>query len=210
MQKINKFCADRLRVFSNNHGVKLKSGHAHELVAAFFGYASKATMYADTQYPTSNLFQANIIILPPMSFTNQRREELKDLPFELPDNDTLIEVIFTSLAPEAKTLNKLWWHDDIKRQAILLAHQYLHHQQLSKLYHTPSHEVVDVDKQHDGILLTITPYHPVADYRPDGSGKNSFTSLFTTIWLKRIAGHIGYAEPEINARPIPMIYQPQS
>ena len=45
---IPKLCADSLRSFlSDNHGIKLKSGHAHEIVAAFFGYKSKISLLAD-------------------------------------------------------------------------------------------------------------------------------------------------------------------
>lgn len=51
MPPIAKLCANYLRTFSNNHGVKLKSGHAHELVASFFGYKSKAAMLADNFSP---------------------------------------------------------------------------------------------------------------------------------------------------------------
>jgi len=65
MHSIAKFCADYLRAFTNNHGVKLKSGHAHELVAAFFGYKSKAAMQADTLCSIENIGKAEIFVLTP-------------------------------------------------------------------------------------------------------------------------------------------------
>lgn len=62
MQHITKLCADHLRAFVNdNHGVKLKASHAHELVAAFFGYKSRAALLADTRHPLSNLTSAALI-----------------------------------------------------------------------------------------------------------------------------------------------------
>lgn len=41
--EITKACADSLRTFTeNNYGIQLKSSHAHELVAAFFGNSLRA------------------------------------------------------------------------------------------------------------------------------------------------------------------------
>ncbi len=211
MQNIIKFCADHLRSLSINQGVKLKSGHAHEIVAAFFGYKSKAALYADTQYPITNLPQADVIVLIPSAPIDKRRENLEDFPSILPDSNTLVEEVFTRLVYEKVIVaTKIWTSYDLKRQALLLAHEYQQDNQLLKLYHTPSHEEVEVEITHEGIRFTVTPYHKVAGYPVDGSGRNQTTSLLTTIWLKRIAGHIGYAKPEINARPIPMLVKVQS
>lgn len=38
---VARLCADQLRAISNNYGVKLKSSHAHELIAAFLGINQK-------------------------------------------------------------------------------------------------------------------------------------------------------------------------
>lgn len=211
MLKFNKIGADHLRVLSNNLGVKLKASHAHELVAAFFGYKSKAALYADTQFSISSLPQANVIVLRPSAPIDQRRKELQDFPSNLPDSNTLYEDVFTRLILEKVIVTtKIWSSYDLERQAILLAQEYQDAKQLTKIYHAPSHNEVKIETKHDGILLTITPYHPVSGYRRDDSGKNSFSSLLTTIWLKRIAGHIGYAEPEISTRPIPLLSRVQS
>jgi len=211
MQEITKLCADHLRAFSSINGIKLKASHAHELVAAFFGYKSRAAMLADTQYPISNLPLAYLIVLRPSDPIDQRREELQNFPSNLPDSNTLCENVFTRLAHEKLIVaTKIWSFHDLKRQAILLAHEYQHERQLTRLYLAPSHEEVDIESKDDGILFTITPYHPVAGYRPDGSGKNPSTSIKTTIWLKRTAGYIGYSKPEISARPIPMLVKAKS
>lgn len=206
MQKINKFCADHLRALSNNHGIKLKPSHAHELVAAFFGYKSKAALYADNQYPISNLPKAKVIVLVPSAPIDERRKNLEDFPSALPDSNTLCENVFTLLANEKLIVaTRIWSFHDIKRQAILLAHEYQYEKQLTKIYYPPSSEEVKVEISNEEIRLTITPYYPVVGYRPDGSGRNCLSGLLTTICLKRIAGHIGYAEPEISARSIPML-----
>ena len=106
MHDITKICADRLRTFSKNHGIKLKASHAHELVAAFFGYQSRAALLADTQCPMKNLTQANIIIEPSIAFSEQRRKDLEDLSPDLPDTFALREVVFTSLPQLTNSLIK--------------------------------------------------------------------------------------------------------
>ena len=86
---ISKLCADQLCVISNNYGVKLKSSHAHELVAAFFGYKSKAALLSDTFAPIENIGQAKIFVLIPSAFIEERRKCLVDLPSDLPDTHVL-------------------------------------------------------------------------------------------------------------------------
>lgn len=206
MLNIIKICAERLRTFSKNHGIKLKPTHAHELAAAFFGYKSKAALYADNRYQISNLPQAKVIVLIPSSPIDERRKNLEGFPTALPDSNTLCEDVFTFLANEKLIVaTKIWSFHDIKRQAILLAHEYQDEKQLSKIYYPPSSEEVKMEISNEEIRLTITPYYPVVGYRPDGSGRNYLSGLLTTICLKRVAGHIGYAEPEISARSIPML-----
>ncbi len=80
-QDIVKLCADSLRAQPSLIGLyRLKSSHAHELIAAFFGYNSKNAMLAAyKKYPPSNLQQADFLILPPhneevaVTFTQRRK-----------------------------------------------------------------------------------------------------------------------------------------
>ncbi len=65
METIVKRCADSLRVFSEKRDVKLKATHAHELVAAFFGYKSKAALQSDSLCSVEMLPQASIYVLTP-------------------------------------------------------------------------------------------------------------------------------------------------
>jgi hypothetical protein len=65
-KNIVKLCAAALRAYpSYSSSKKLQSSHAHELIAAFFGYNSRNAMLADTKYPIHNLDQADYVILPP-------------------------------------------------------------------------------------------------------------------------------------------------
>ena len=73
-REISKLCADSLRTLaSEKYGVKLKSAHAHELVAAYFGYGSKNALLADENHPISALAQAEIVVTMPDEFFNKRR-----------------------------------------------------------------------------------------------------------------------------------------
>src|SRR5690606_7907540 len=99
MQDLPKFCADSLRTtFLDQYNFKLKATHAHELVAAFFGYKTKNSLLADSQYPISKLDQAEFVVMIPDEEIDYRRKSLNDLPAELPDNHTLGGVIFDSLS----------------------------------------------------------------------------------------------------------------
>ena len=85
--EITKRCADSLRSFSQNKfGVQIKSSHAHELVAAYMGYSSRAALLADSKCPITNLRQADILVLTPTVLIKERRAELKGLPEDLPDD----------------------------------------------------------------------------------------------------------------------------
>ena len=105
--EITKSCADSLRTFSqNNFGIQIKSSYAHELVAAYFGYSSRAALLADTKCPISNLKQAQFIVLTPTSQIKERRKELKGLPQNLPDD--LAEGIYLPLYNEKWILHTIW------------------------------------------------------------------------------------------------------
>jgi len=94
---ISKLCADSLRALANEkYGTKLKSAHAHELVAAYFGYRSKNALLADENYPISALAQAEIVVTMPDEFFNKRRMDLQELPSDLPDNSDLYQTIHST------------------------------------------------------------------------------------------------------------------
>gem|GEM_PF-977287 len=113
MQQITKLCADSLRSFTqDNFGIALKSSHAHELVAAYFGYCSRAALLADTSCPITDLEKAEFIVLTPTARIKERRKNLNGLPSNLPEN--LAEGIYQPLynnnlisQPILPTLNEL-------------------------------------------------------------------------------------------------------
>jgi hypothetical protein len=199
MQDITKHCADHLRFFFKNHDIKLKAGHAHELVAAFFGYQSRAALLADTQCPIQNLIHANVIIEPPMAFSEQRRMNLEDLPPDLPDTNELSVIVYTSLAHLTKNLSKFWSHHDLERQMMILAHDYQRQPHLKEIYPSTLSHKIDIETNADGIRFTFFPFYNLSFQ----GTKIQYLKTSTTVWLQRIAGHIGYAKPEISCIPTP-------
>lgn len=195
MQHITKLCADHLRAFSENYGVKLKASHAHELVAAFFGYKSRAAMLADTQCPISNLPQASIIVLPPTEPIDQRRKELKDLPPELPDTCSLVEVVYTLLLAEKWLISTPW--STYKQLATSLADNYLIQNTMDKVYRAPVGEGFKEEIVDNSMHLIVTRFYQVLTESMFPGVSVHETNIITNIKLQRFAGHIGYAKHEI-------------
>nr|WP_106184045.1 hypothetical protein [Legionella pneumophila] len=202
---IAKLCADQLRIISNNYGVKLKSSHAHELVASFFGYKSKAALLSDTFAPIENIGQAQIFVLIPSAFIEARRKCLVDLPSDLPDTYTLGEEMFTFLAAQKMFIGNSfasWMH-----LAKALTNEYLQingslilpknfgpTENARNIFNKPVSDFnPKLETTDNGVKLTVSN-------RYYGSSHVHFQpiDIVLTIKLKRIAGHFGYAKPEIT------------
>ncbi len=192
-----KVCADSLRTFTKEkYGLKLKSSHAHELVAAFFGYRTKNTMLADVKYPISKLSQAKVIVLITDDFIDQRRKNLDGLLPELPDSYTLGEVVYASLFSD-----QIWSSPYPPfRNFKMLAEFFTDHNDacrrvFRKYRNVTIHHLIDVKETEDSVILTITHAHENTSGGLCGIGKN-------TIYIPRIAGKIGYDNPHISAPEI--------
>lgn len=193
---ITKLCADSLRAFTiEKYGIKLKPSHAHQLVAAFFGYPSQNAMLADTKYPLRNLRQASIIVLNPTAPIDQRRKDLQGLSPDLPDTYTLAEGAYISLINEKMILRNLW--PTYELLAAHLADDYLRQQRKEKIYRAPVREGIKIEHEDDFARLTIFRFYQI----PLDNGPPVYeTNVITTIRLPRIAAHIGYANPEISVK----------
>lgn len=209
MSNIVKLCANNLRTISNNYGVKLKSSHAHELVAAIFGYKSKAAMLADTFFPAEHINQAQILVLTPSLLINERRQCLDDLPSDLPDTYTLGEEMFVYLALEGKFLGRSfpsWSHlSEVltneylqKNGASLLPIKFGPNESARNIFSKSLYEYKPkIEATSNGIILTATNSYY-------GSHHIHFQpiDIVVTIKLLRISGHVGYANLEITVTNI--------
>lgn len=188
---ITKLCALSLRTFlKNDHGIELKSGHAHELVAAFFGYKSAISLRQDTQYPLSNLERAEFIHFDPdLSLVNQR---IKELQLDLPGAVILAEGFYTPLMDEKWLVEKIWptFHD----LAVYLAEKRL--QERLEMLRIPLDIIkfdmaVDIEEKGDSVLFVIDVGYPA------NAGKRLRDSKFV-INLPRVAANMGYGKPKIE------------
>jgi len=105
---ITKAYADSLRAFTqNNYGIQLKPTHAHEIVAAYLGYASHAALCTDKKCAISNLKHAEIIVLiAPKRSVDERIKNLKDFPSGLPSSEILAEGVYAPIISNEQFFGK--------------------------------------------------------------------------------------------------------
>ncbi len=195
MQQITKLCADSLRSFSQNQfGIQLKSSHAHELVAAYFGYSSRAALLADTKSPISNLSEAKYIVLTPTDFIKERCKDLHGLPQNLPHE--FIEAVYSPLYQEKLIRNLLC--PTLDYLAFTLAEERLNSNPIQSMYLSPlfsvvrkiQREGVKVHYNTEGVDLMVFREYVVPDLLL--SGQKGRWGIIDMIELKRVAGYIGY------------------
>lgn len=204
MDTLSKHGADLLRVFSENHGAKLKASHAHEIVAAFVGYSSNAAMRADKVCPIENLDQAEIYVLTPSAFIDQRRQCLQDLPSNLPDSYALGEALAPAIGevfrgrvfPSFAHLSETLTGEHLQRHGrSLLSANFGPFEKVHSIFSKPLYEFNPrIDITDDGVTLTVpNRYYGSADvhFHP--------IDVTITIKLKRVAGHVGYSLSKISA-----------
>jgi hypothetical protein len=198
--EITKACADSLRAFIlNNYDVQLKSSHAHELVAAYFGYASRAALLADKKCPVENLDDAEIVIITPQPFLlEQRLKTLENLPSGLPSGDILAATISKTITNNEQLSQKVW--TGINEMAIAYAEdRVFHNEKMMKMmgidYGFDQRELdwliqVDIKTMETDVLITVTYDYPKQAKKPSRHASVAIT-------LPRIAGNIGYGEPKV-------------
>lgn len=190
---IAKICADSLRSFANdNYGIKLGASHAHELVAAFLGYKSRAALLADNAYPIGNLAEAEFILLEPsISLIDQRLKELDIRSSELLSGSILAEAICSAIKDNSQFGGGV--QPSFHELALLLADERLNREM--KMWRMDSQSlnwIKDVNIQKSGaeVLMTVSlGYHT-------GSGE-SLRHRKYVIHLPRVAANLGYGEPEL-------------
>lgn len=203
MNNFNKRCADTLRVFSENQGIKLKASHAHEIVAAFFGYKSKAAMDTDNTCSMDNLSQANIYVLTPTALIDERRQCLEGLPSDLPDAYTLGESLIPAIGEVFKgrpfasfsNLTEVLTGEYLQRYGTpLIPAHFGRSVNASQIFSRPIFEFnPQIQNTKDGVRVTATN-------RYYGSADVDFPSvdILMSITLQRIAGHVGYTLLDIT------------
>lgn len=195
--EITKECADSLRSFTQNKfGIQLKSSHAHELVAAYFGYSSRAALLADTKCPISNLREAEFIVLTPTTLIKERCKDFHGLPENLPHE--LVEGVYSPLYQGKLIRHKVWPTFDYL--ALTLADENLNSKPIQSLYLNPifsgarkvQREGVKVYYNTDGVDLMVFREYVVPSLLL--SGQKARRGVVDVFELKRVAGYIGYVK----------------
>lgn len=192
-QDIPKMCADSLRTFTKEKlNIKLKAAHAHELVASYFGYPSKNAMLADTEYSINSFQKAKIVIMAPDSYIDERRKNLQGLSAELPNSYMLGESVYAPLLSDEFWSSKYPPFRSFEKAAKYLATNNHSFQSVFQFYQdVPLHHLVSLKAEKRKVVLSVV--HATKNTNGDmvGNGK-------TIIELQRIAGHIGFGEPQIH------------
>jgi len=197
--EITKACADSLRTFTQkNYGIQLKSSHAHELVAAYFGYSSRAALIADKECPIGTLSDAELIVLNhPTLRIEQRRKTLTNLPSGLPTSDILAATIYETITANEQLLGKVW--TDFKEMAIAYAEdRVFHNEKMERMMGIDGFDQreldwliqVDIKTMENDVLLTVTYDYPAKAKKP-------MRHASVAVTLPRISGNIGYGEPKV-------------
>ncbi len=197
--EITKACADSLRTFTqNNYEIHLKSTHAHEIVAAYFGYSSRAALLADKKCPIGTLKDAELIILnDPMLRIEQRLKTLANLPSGLPSSDILAVEIYKTTITNEQLSEKVW--TDFKEMAIAYAEdRVFHNEKMERMMGFEGFDQreldwliqVNIKTLETDVLMTVTYNYPAKAKKP-------FRHASVAVTLPRIAGNVGYGEPKV-------------
>jgi len=191
--EITKVCADSLRAFTqNNYGITLKSSHAHELVAAYFGYASRAALILDRKWSVDYLKDAEVIILnPSVPLVDQRLKVLRDLPSNLPTSEILSEGVYAPIITDKQFVGRVW--PSLREAAVVLADERAF-DNLRMMGMEPEEldlltEVV-IETTESDVLMTVTFDYPAKAKKP-----LRLSSVAVT--LTRLAGNIGYRKTKV-------------
>ncbi|MEY9181179.1 hypothetical protein [Bradyrhizobium sp. USDA 313] len=207
MSSIQKDCADFLRMtFNNLTGGKLGSGHAHEIVAAYFGYGTAAALRTEPKYQLAALDQAAILI-PDLRLMDQRVQQLNGLPAGLPGVDALALQLSNFLRGNGYFSGKVWFTRDLEE-----------HINVSFIQEDPmmiedalSGEMATTNAFFDELYvdevsLDIGDDVLVANVSGSLNGENDTDKPFhgdsiaftTTMTFERVAGRIAYRWPELE------------
>ena len=191
-REISKLCADSLRALAKDkYGIKLQAAHAHELVAAYFGYRSKNALLADENYPISALAQAEIVVTMPDEFFDKRRMDLQELSSDLPDNSDLYQAIHSTLVANKLLMGPFPPVSDFEKLAISLLRRSPQYEAAFPFHRQISMDhFVSVEDAEDFVRLTVAHAH-------SPRSEDSLVNGYTTVTLPRVAGRIGFGSPKL-------------
>ena len=204
---IHKDCADHLRAhYRGTTGGRLSSGHAHELVAAFFGYHSGAALRAEGAYPVEDLSQADILI-PDLATMALRRQQISGLPADLAEADILATEIETALRALGHFGGEIWLTNNL---AEFLDYGFLQKDPMliedglsgeiastNAFFDELYVEEVSIDLGDEALTAEVSGHlnGETDQDRPFHGDSITFTSVIT---FARVAGRAGFTKAEVE------------
>ncbi len=205
---IRKDCADHLRQYVSAAGNKLRATHAHELVAAFFGYGTAAGLQAENKYPIEQLPEADILV-PDEGMLHQRTQDIAELPDEVRDIDQVVSVLCNFLQANGHFSGEVWLTENL---AEYVKDDYLptHHMltimdelsgemaETNASFDGPDFDEATIESDDDGVKVIVTGVlEGDTDLdRPFSGDKINFTSK---VAFDRVAGRVAFRNPDISA-----------
>lgn len=189
---IIKLCADSLRAYAQDRRIQLKSSHAHEIVAAFFGYKSKIALLADKEYPITDIKQADIIILPPYNdavnpIFRQRKNDLQIYTFDEYDVRNIVSDVLKNAPMYSQRLGDIACVVARGRLVERFKVLGLDPDQLNLIA-----EVTDSKISASEVSFTVS-----IDYISDKGIKTQRDSTMI-VTFSRIAGQVGFKNPNVH------------
>lgn len=204
---IKKQCADHLRVsYTAATGARLSAGHAHELVAAFFGYPTAAALQAEVAYPIDELPRADVLI-PDLATLEARRLGIAGLPADLPDADTIASALEEFLSTSGGFSGDVWHTWDLKEyidtdfmqpNAMRIEDDLSGEIGITNAFFDELYvEDVEISRNADGMTAVATgSLNGESD--PDRAFHGDKIAFTTHITFELVAGRVGFTKPEVS------------
>ncbi|HZR37952.1 MAG TPA: hypothetical protein VFA75_21450 [Nevskia sp.] len=204
---VSKSCSDFLRSHvASSIGVKLKASHAHELVAAYFGYKSRAALLDEKNYPLSHLDEV-VVLVPDVRLIEQRRGCLDGLTPLLPSSLQIASLVGDFLKQQGHFSGKVWLYESLESyvmEELLREEDSLIQDELSGVmaetnayFDEAYYESAEVTDEAELVRLEIT-----GQYNGDSDPERPFCGdkidMIVTVELYRVAGRVGFSEPNIS------------
>ena len=90
----------------------LRVAHAHEIVAAFFGYKSNIALKSDDTYPIDDIEQAEVMV-PDVAGIKARLTKLHDLPEAMPSAFEIADMLTTFLVDDGWFNGAVWLYGSL-------------------------------------------------------------------------------------------------
>lgn len=200
---VSKYCADYLRESYED----LKASHAHELVAAFFGYKSRAALLADKANSLDYFDQAQVLV-PDSSVMHERMRSLNGLPQGFPHSGGLVDDLVLFLQSEELFTGEVWDCLDIGEYVLeeflpakVNPELDLELEDITKpinaFFEDIEYDHCTVDETDSTVRVTVTGTYSGYSMEDDPVNDDPVIDLEISVYLRRCAGRISFDEPEV-------------